>query len=409
MSVSLSFYALRARTSVMGEASATGVFLQSIIDAFRQASTSLKVEIRWLDPAESTGGRVRGWISALRWVARERKRILRDQADILFLVYPKLPIMSHSGHPFFLSLTERTLRSVLARHGTTGQRLVVLVEDLPLEMAKAREAVGEPAADLDMDRIRAIESLLLTNAHLLVVPSGFVEPLRVAHGLDEERVRTFRRNVYPSDAVGTTNGAGVPNAAGTIDSTRGLESLPDVERGAVDFFYSGSVEPWLASDFKRVVEVLASVPEARLHVCGPGEEEVRAWASEVGAANVTHYGILDRPTHDWLARQCQIGLILYPAENPYFRITPTMKYTAYLANGLAVLSTDLAAVADNVRLDGVGRALPMEELILELNRWARDPEAWAGYKAKAEVEAEVVRSGEEMRGWIAELAREGDS
>jgi len=381
----------------MGEASATGVFLQSIIDALRQAPPSLQVETRWLDPAESTLGGFRGWISALRWVRRERKRILRDQADILFLVYPKLPIMAHSGHPVFLSLTERTLRSVLARHGTTGQRLVVLVEDLPLELAKAREAVGEPAADLDVDRIRAIESLLLANAHLLVVPSGFVEPLRLAHGIDEERVRTFRRNVYPAAE------------AEPPDSTGSPESLPDVERDAVNFFYSGSVEPWLASDFKRVLEVLASVPEARLHVCGPGEEGVRAWASELGADNVAHYGVLDRGAHDWLARQCQIGLILYPAENPYFRITPTMKYTAYLANGLAVLSTDLAAVADNVRLDGVGRALPMEELILELDRWARDPGAWTGYKAKAEIEAEVVRSGEEMRGWIAELAREGDS
>ena len=397
MSVSLSFYALRARTSIMGEASATGVFLQSIIDALGHGPPSLQVELRWLDPADSTEGGVRGWISALRWVARERKRILSDKADILFLVYPKLPIMAHSGHPAFLRLAEWTLRSALAKHRATGQRLVVLVEDLPLEMAVAREAVGEPPADLDANRIRGIERLLLANAHLLVVPSGFVEPLRIAHGLDEERVRTFRRNVYPTDD------------GETPDPTGSLESLPDVERGAVDFFYSGSVEPWLAPDFKRVMEALRSVPEARLHVCGPGEEEVREWASELGAANVRHYGILDRPAHDWLARQCQVGLILYPADNPYFRITPTMKYTAYLANGLAILSTDLGAVADNIRLDGVGRALPLDGLLTEIGRWAREPGEWAGFKAKAEVEAEVVRSGEEMRGWIEELAREGDS
>jgi hypothetical protein len=83
-----------------------------------------------------------------------------------------------------------------------------------------------------------------------------------------------------------------------------------------------------------------------------------------------------------------------------------MKYSAYLANGLAILSTDLRAVADNVRADGVGLTMPIAELALELLRWATRPQLWSAAKARAEAEAAVVRSGVEMMAWIDELADE---
>ena len=81
-----------------------------------------------------------------------------------------------------------------------------------------------------------------------------------------------------------------------------------------------------------------------------------------------------------------------------------MKYSAYLANGLAILSTDLRCVAENVKEDGVGQAMPIRELALELMRWATRPSLWEDEKARAEEQAWVVRSGAEMMPWIEELA-----
>jgi UDP:flavonoid glycosyltransferase YjiC (YdhE family) len=83
-----------------------------------------------------------------------------------------------------------------------------------------------------------------------------------------------------------------------------------------------------------------------------------------------------------------------------------MKYSAYLANGLAILSTDLRCVAENVRHDGVGQAMPIKELALELLRWATRPALWSEARTRARAQSAALRSGHEMRGWITELAGE---
>ncbi|NIQ53890.1 MAG: hypothetical protein GWN71_10865, partial [Gammaproteobacteria bacterium] len=67
------------------------------------------------------------------------------------------------------------------------------------------------------------------------------------------------------------------------------------------------------------------------------------------------------------------------------------------------LSTDLDAVSANLERDGVGRALPIKELSVEMLRWATRPVLWREYRDRAEALAPEVRSGEAMRGWIEEL------
>jgi hypothetical protein len=166
------------------------------------------------------------------------------------------------------------------------------------------------------------------------------------------------------------------------------------------------VDSHVASNFREVLRSIRSAPATRLHVCGPGREAVEEWLHELDVPNVRHHGQIGVAEHDWLAQRCDVGLILYPTDNPYNHLTPTMKYSAYLANGLAVLSTDLERVAENIHQDGVGLAMPIRELSVELMRWATKPSLWADAKARAEEQAVSVRSPEEMTSWIEEIARE---
>ncbi len=70
-----------------------------------------------------------------------------------------------------------------------------------------------------------------------------------------------------------------------------------------------------------------------------------------------------------------------------------------------MLSTDLGFIAENIRLDGVGQAMPIKELCLEIMRWATRPSLFTPFKERAQALAPLLRSGEEMDDWIREIAQ----
>lgn len=392
MTATVGFYAFEPGAPGVPRASGTGVFIASILNSLRTAA-SIDLRVRWLRPEGPRLDRsdLMEAAVAFRWTVRQLTRMLGDRSRHLVFVYPKVPVLAHVVQPTLLSVAFRAYQLLVAKSWITGQRILVIVEDLPIEMATGRAVAGGPVVDLPADRIRAIERTLFRSAHRLIVPQGFREPIRDRHHVDPARIRTFRRNVYLPDAA----------AGGAVR----LEDL-GFEPGAVNFFYSGAIDPSLAPNFQDTLRAIRQAPRARLHVCGPESEAVRRWFAELDVRNAHHYGRLDVATHDELARRCDVGLILYPSDNPYNHLTPTMKYTAYLANGLAILSTDLRSVRENLRADGVGRSLPIKELTVELLRWASRPHLFAEFKKAAEGEVERVRSDAEMRDWIEELAGE---
>ncbi len=383
-----SLYAFEPGTPAVPAGSATGVFVKGLVDLL-QAEPALEVRLQWLRPAgPRTPGRLGEWTAASRWLSGELSRMLWDRSRYLLFVYPKVPVLAHVDEPAMLALARRAYQALRAKAALTRQRIVVIVEDLPVELAEGRAAAGGPAVEQNVQPIRAIESTLLRAAHRLVAPGGFVTPIHERYGIDQARFRTFRRNVY-------------------ITGVEPAQAPPiEFEAAEVNFFYSGSVDSHVASNFREILRAIRNAPRTRLHVCGPGRDAVREWLRELDVPNVRHYGLLGIAEHDWLAQRCDVGLILYPTDNLYNHLTPTMKYSAYLANGLAVLSTDLRCVAENIRQDGVGRAMPIRELALELLRWATRPALWSAAKASAEEQAEAVRSGVEMKAWIEEIARD---
>jgi hypothetical protein len=388
----LAFYAFEPGAPGVPAASATGVFVRGLVNLLEAAAPRLDLRLRWLRPARRpAAGHLKRWAAAAGWMAGELGRLLKDPADDLLFIYPKLPVLAHVDQPAMLGLATWAYRALALKSRLRGQRIIVVVEDLPVEMAEGRAAAGGPPVELDVRRIRAIEATILRAADRLILPRGFVAPIRDRHPVDPDRIRTFRRNIY--------HPAPEPDPSPTIH----------FDSGAVNFFYSGSVDSHVAANFREILRSIRNAPQTRLHVCGPGREAVQEWLHELAVPNVTHYGQVAIDVHDWLARRCDIGLILYPTDNPYNHLTPTMKYSAYLANGLAILATDLSCVTENVRADGVGQTMPIAELALELMRWATRPQLWASAKARAEAEAAAVRSDREMKAWIEELATEHEN
>jgi hypothetical protein len=320
-------------------------------------------------------------------MAAELGRTLRDRSRYLLFIYPQLPIFAYVEDPALLAAARRIYQALRARCALTRQRIIVIVEHLPIEKARGREIAGGPAARIDEKRVRAIESTLFRGAHRLIAPEGLAEALAGRYRVPPRRLRTFRRHAY------------LPGA------TAGEDPPIEFHSGTVNFFYSGTVDPHVAPNFREMLRAIRNAPDTRLHVCGPGRDAVREWLAELDVPNVRHHGRLGVAGHDWLAGRCDIGLILYPTDNPYSHLIPTMKYSAYLANGLAVLSTDLRRVAENIRADGVGQAMPIRELAMELLRWATRPNLWIAAKENAEAQAAAIRSGAELRSFIEELAR----
>lgn len=385
----LCFYAFEPGTTGVPVASANGVYISALVKLLERHSDQLASHVAWLRPADgSPTGRIARRLAGLRWLAAEFRRLLTDRSRYLLFLYPKIPVLSHLGQPTLLSLAHLGYQALALKTKVTRQRIIAIIADLPVDYAEGKAATGGPPNEYQIPRVRAIERTFLRSAYLIVTPAGYVDLITDLYGIDRERFRSFRRNIY------------IP-----AKESEGKDEI-DFQAGDVNFLYSGAIDPTIASNFREVLRAIQNTPQARLHVCGPERESVEKWFEELGVTKARHYGRLNLSAHDWLAQRCDAGLILWPTDNTYSHHSPTSKYSAYLANGLAVLSTDLTFVAENIRRDGVGLAMPIKELCLEIMRWATRPSLFAPFKDRARALAPLVRSGQEMDEWIREIARQ---
>lgn len=385
MGTTLSLFAPQPGGPGQPPGSRTGVLVSGLLQRLRAAEPAIEVGERWLGPPP----RPAAAFADARHAADELRRLLSDRSRYALLLYPHIPGIVRGTEAVVPPLSRRAYQTLGFQARLTRRRILVFVAELPLERAAGRARADGRSAPPELKSSRDIEAALFRIAHRLILPVGFMEPIEERHGIDASRLLTFRRLPYPAES---------PLAA---------DPPLDFEPGSVNFFYSGNVDAHVAPNFRAVLKSIRNAPATRLHVCGPGRDAVREWLDELDAPNVRHYGQLAPPEHDWLARRCDVGLILEPGESPYDQRRPTLKYSAYLANGLAVLSTDLERVAANVREDGVGQSLPIRELELELLRWATRPKLWREAKARAAELAPQIRRGSDLQSWIEELSEGG--
>lgn len=383
MSTSVSLHALEPGGPGLPAASAGGIFIAGLRRVL-EARPELELTVRWSRPHEEPRD-LRQLRRSLADAGRDALRLLRDPARYRLVAYPFAPLLDSTGQPPLPRLARRAYR--LAALSPSRRRLVVVVKDLPLDRAEGRSAAGGPATRLAADRVRGLEAVLFGAAHRVVLPQGLTEVVADRYGVSADRLRGYRRHAY--------------------EGAMPLEGEPPLEfdSGSVNFFFSGGVDGQVAPGFREVLRSIRNAPQTRLHVCGPGRDSVRKWLGELDVPNVRHHGRLGVAEHDRLASRCDVGLILDPRENPYNHRVVTLQYSAYLANGLAVLSTDLRQVTECLKLDGAGLAMPLKELALETLRWATRPNLWAEAKEKARAAAADVRAGADHQAWIDELVR----
>jgi hypothetical protein len=382
MSATLSFFAPQPGAPGLPPGSRTGVIVDALLEALRTADPRIEVTEEWLAPAPREGDA----FARARRAAAELRRLLRNRSRYLWLLYPQIPALDPDHEGTVPPLSRRAYQTLGFRSRLTRRRLLVFVNQLPVERAAGRAVADGRTEPPEPKPIRDLEATLFRAAHRLFVPAGFVQPIQERHGIEATKILAFRRLPYP--------------AASPLTDDPPLE----FDGGSVNFFYSGSVDAHVAANFRAVLKSIRNAPATRLHVCGPGRDAVSEWLDELDAPNVRHYGQLGVAEHDWLAGRCDVGLILHPSEDPYDHLRPTLKYSAYLANGLAVLATDLRHVAENVREDGVGRAMPIRELEVELLRWATRPKLWRDLKTRAEELAPEIRRGADLEPSIRQIA-----
>jgi hypothetical protein len=294
----------------------------------------------------------------------------------MVLVYPSIPLVPLTTL-FKLPLALLLYLLCYVKRFLTGQRLVLVIADLPLEQALD---LGIPLA-VSPRIYRIFESLLFRTVTYVVSPSRFIDQhISVMFSVSHKRMLRYRLAVRP-------------RLAGAVPGRFWKDGPPDT---GLRLFYAGDLRRSQDADnFCKIARIVAEYPEASLVACGTGGEFIR----RLNLSNVTYAGVLDTETHDRLASSCDVGLILYPTWTYYCWVS-TSKYSAYLANGLAVLSTKLDTVEENIRKDGIGLVLEWVDLEKTIRRWIESPHLVRRYKRAAERLSGTIRTSQFVDEWF---------
>lgn len=378
----------------------SGIELVGLVNFLKAQHHQASVRLIPFPPSPVTGRnpwqRLWGFLTQ-QW--RDIRNLLAPDEEVLFFFFPKIPLAGHSD-------TVKVLLFALVGYGLlalkkrlSGQRVAVLILDLPLEQRLMTQPV-QSAQDLQRELARFydlrqlnwpdrlftwVERVLFKQADVIVSLSKLMtEHLQRKHGLPADKICPRGRNFYlpsydqPPQDIQVADGDGLR------------------------VFYSGDlVRPTTVANLKRVMRVFRDFPTSHLYVCGQRGDWVRDEAQVLGLSNVHYLGILDYATHDAVARQCDVGLLLYTFA--YANLVPTSKYSAYVANGLAVLSANSITLSENIQADQVGQAVPVQHLPEQLERWLQTPEQIESFKKRAQQLSANFFHGSYMQEWFDEI------
>ena len=150
-----------------------------------------------------------------------------------------------------------------------------------------------------------------------------------------------------------------------------------------------------------MIQVFKKFPASHFYLCGKNGEWINGEMEASKQKNIHYLGVLDYTTHDAVARQCDVGLLLY--DHCYYDLAAPAKYSAYVANGLAVLSTDRVTLSNFVQEDQVGLALPLAELPAQLEQWLRFPQQVTPYQVQAQKLSQNFTQGTYMQEWFDKI------
>ena len=389
---SIAFYQFELNKDANEHLGGTGIYLTSLVNFLK--AQQHRANIRFIacqaSPLGTAPHQHKLWlVFQKQW--HDMLDLLTPPEEVLLFHYPKMPFIGRSNAVKVLlaALLAYGLLSVKKR--VSGQRVVVLIQDLPIEMCLIRP--GDAVPDLSpfyhpkrlssQDRLFTwIERLIFKMADTIISPSSFLtEHIIPKHGLSPQKIDLKRRDIY----IPSYENAPQPVA---LNPDKGLR-----------VFYSGDLGlPLAVEAIRQVMQVFQQFPLAHLYLCGQQGDWVREEAKSYNLANVHYLGVLDHATYDAVAEQCDVGLLIY--QHSYYDLMATAKYSAYVANGLATLTTDLVTLSQMVKEDEVGLAVPFAELPTHLSRWLQHPEEVDPYKRRARQLSDNFRQGLYMLEWF---------
>ncbi|MEE8251887.1 MAG: hypothetical protein V3R24_09120 [Gemmatimonadales bacterium] len=388
----IAFYEFKLNTAAGEHLGGTGIYLTSLVN-FLKAQRD-RVSIRFI-PCEPSHSEPRSlWEKSRALLGKgwaDIRDLLAAGEETLLFHYPKMPIIGRSNYAKVLAFAALGYGLLAIKKTVTGQRAIVLIQDLPTEQRLIRPSSSVP----DLTRfhnwrrlpksewaLTAVERLIFKLADVVVAPSSMLaDHIARKHSLPASKIVLKRRDIY----------------APTYDSAPKAIEVDSADGPRV--FYSGDLGlPSLKRNLKAIIHAFRQFPSAHFYVCGKRREWIGKEVEIAGLKNVHYLGLLDYATHDAVLKRCHIGLLLY--EHSYYDLMATAKYSAYVAKGLAVLSTDLVTLSEILREDRVGVASTIEELPTRLAHWLESPEELAPYRERArELSSNFVR-GLYMQEWF---------
>jgi len=363
-----------ADATVQERAGGTGIFNETIINYL---SSDVEVELK-LVPLKAAVRPKRFSIfsitALLRKLLIDAWRLIKEDADILLLCYPGISLVPLTFNVKF-PLAFLTYFTLWVKRRFSRQILVILIMDLPIEQAQNFNIKIGASIKL----FNVFEGFVFRIASKLIAPSTMIVNLiHKKHRISKEKFLLYRRYAYmPSYKVSSK-----------------YQSIS--LSGKVKIFYAGDLRRDAdIANLLSVFEVIKKHPEAAIYLCGLGGE----WIKKLSVPNIIYLGLLDYADFDAIARNCDFALMVYPNEF-YYNLGPTCKYSAYVANGLAILSTDIKTVGACINEDGVGKALSISELNQELERWIEDPAEFERYKKRAMEISKNFRRGLYIKEWF---------
>lgn len=299
--------------------------------------------------------------------------ILRENSKLVFMVYPSVPLVPLTTVlKLPIAIIVYWLWFLIRR--IKNQRFLLLIADLPLEQA---EDLGIQLG-VSPKAYRIFERLIVRTASHIVVPSEAIGKwLTDKYSVPWSRVYLYRVNAL----------------VGVYDKRKDAKNCAKGLR----LFYAGDLRrPQDQDIILKVCNVINKHPSAQLIICGIGGELI----IEKLPMNAHYMGVLKRDTLDEIASSCQVGLILYSPEKRYYNWTPTQKYSTYVGNGLAVLSTPLYTVKQNISKDRVGLSQDLDDLLNTLDLWIQDPTLVTTFKEQAESMAKKIRGDFFISEWL---------
>lgn len=385
-------YYLLQNDSITEQFGGTGIFLISRLNYLKALGDRIDLHTLPIRPAHQQGTAfINTLMAIITYGLREIWLLVTASKGIHYLVYPKIPLVAYGVSIWTWPFAIVGYSLFWIRKQITGIKIIVEIEDLPIE----RKYLGKISAttpDLSLCNWRyltlweraytLLEWIIFHSADQILQPSPqFSEHVVRKFGISADCMALYRREIY------------MP----TYEGKPTIGVLPDQRK--INLFYSGNLTlDFLVPNLKQIMDAIIDLPQVALYICGSEGEWVVKRCQARNQENVHHLGLLSHVDHDAAARQCDIGLMLYGHSYADFKCTA--KYPAYVANGLAVLSTDLLYLRQIISEDGTGLAVPIDQITTVLRHWINNPETIQSYRNYAKQIARYYTNGSYMGEWF---------